>query len=321
MSLLSVENVTAGYGDVQVLWGVDLQLDNKFDHNQWTYFTTMADHLSPDDCIILCSPIPTWAHAGAEPTSFDVLRRLVEEEIEPRGARVVLHLSGDSHHYSRYERQQLQSVRGGTRVPAPRTDGRCRVQYVTAGGGGAFTHPTHHLDDFIDLPVSYEEGATTLALQERGGTGGATPRPTSSGSHRLILRNLLLPLFLRQNLGFLLVPGSVAAMVAFAAFRRPQQLSLMLTTPTLPVFARSLLSSSMGLALILLAVGGWTAFAKPRRGGGQLVARAVGFSHGWAELAFRKPPPLVPNSLMISWLATGPPVIVCVPPTRSCTVV
>jgi len=27
MSLLSVENVTAGYGDVQVLWGVDLHLE------------------------------------------------------------------------------------------------------------------------------------------------------------------------------------------------------------------------------------------------------------------------------------------------------
>ena len=26
MSLLSVENVTAGYGDVQVLWGVDLRV-------------------------------------------------------------------------------------------------------------------------------------------------------------------------------------------------------------------------------------------------------------------------------------------------------
>jgi branched-chain amino acid transport system ATP-binding protein len=27
MSLLSVENVTAGYGDVQVLWGVDLRVE------------------------------------------------------------------------------------------------------------------------------------------------------------------------------------------------------------------------------------------------------------------------------------------------------
>ena len=34
---------------------------------------------------------------------------------------------------------------------------------------------------------------------------------------------------------------------------------------------------------------------------------AVGFSNGCAELALKKPPPLLPSSLMASWLATGPP--------------
>ena len=37
----------------------------------------------------------------------------------------------------------------------------------------------------------------------------------------------------------------------------------------------------------------------------QLV-QVVGFSNGCAELALKKPPPLVPSSLMASWLATGP---------------
>ena len=50
----------------------------------------------------------------------------------------------------------------------------------------------------------------------------------------------------------------------------------------------------------------------------QLV-HAVGFSNGCAELALKKPPPLVPSSLMASWLATGPPVMVCCPPTRVLT--
>ncbi len=43
----------------------------------------------------------------------------------------------------------------------------------------------------------------------------------------------------------------------------------------------------------------------------QLV-HVVGFSNGWELLALKKPPPLVPSSLMISWLATGPPVMCCV---------
>ena len=32
----------------------------------------------------------------------------------------------------------------------------------------------------------------------------------------------------------------------------------------------------------------------------------VGFSNGWAELALKKPPPLVPSSFMASWEASGP---------------
>ena len=46
---------------------------------------------------------------------------------------------------------------------------------------------------------------------------------------------------------------------------------------------------------------------------------AVGFSNGWAEFALKNPPPLVPSSLMASWLATGPPGIVCCPPASVLT--
>ena len=37
-----------------------------------------------------------------------------------------------------------------------------------------------------------------------------------------------------------------------------------------------------------------------------MLESGVGFSKGWAELALKKPPPLVPNSLIASWEATGP---------------
>ena len=48
--------------------------------------------------------------------------------------------------------------------------------------------------------------------------------------------------------------------------------------------------------------------------------QGVGFSNGWAEFALAKPPPFVPSSLIASWLAIGPPVMVCVPPAIVCTV-
>jgi hypothetical protein len=46
-------------------------------------------------------------------------------------ARICAVLSGDMHHYSRYSGQG--------------------PQFITAGGGGAFLHPTHQLPTRIDL--------------------------------------------------------------------------------------------------------------------------------------------------------------------------
>ena len=47
----------------------------------------------------------------------------------------------------------------------------------------------------------------------------------------------------------------------------------------------------------------------------RMLVQALGFSNGCAELALKKPPPLVPSSLMISWLAIGPMEIVCLAPS------
>ena len=44
------------------------------------------------------------------------------------------------------------------------------------------------------------------------------------------------------------------------------------------------------------------------------LVKAFGFSKGWAELALKKPPPLVPSSLMTSCEAIGPPTMDWVPP-------
>ena len=46
------------------------------------------------------------------------------------------------------------------------------------------------------------------------------------------------------------------------------------------------------------------------------LVQAFGFSNGCAELALKKPTPLVPSSLMTSWLAIGPIDMVCFAPSR-----
>ena len=45
----------------------------------------------------------------------------------------------------------------------------------------------------------------------------------------------------------------------------------------------------------------------------------VGFSNGWAALALKKPPPLVPSCLIASCEATGPSASVCLAPSSVVT--
>ena len=42
----------------------------------------------------------------------------------------------------------------------------------------------------------------------------------------------------------------------------------------------------------------------------------LGFSNGCAELALKKPPPLVPSCLITSWLAIGPIEMTCLTPSK-----
>jgi hypothetical protein len=49
-----------------------------------------------------------------------------------RGHTIPLLLSGDTHHYSRYV-------------------GKDERQFITSGGGGAFLHPTHQLEEDVSV--------------------------------------------------------------------------------------------------------------------------------------------------------------------------
>ena len=49
------------------------------------------------------------------------------------------------------------------------------------------------------------------------------------------------------------------------------------------------------------------------------LVSGVGFSNGWALLALKKPPPLVPSSLIASCEATGPSASICLAPSSVVT--
>jgi hypothetical protein len=164
------------------LWGVDIQLHADIDSPQLGYFHDAAQSLAPGDRVILATAEPSWVkEAEGEHGGYQSLLRLMRE-IEERKARVVLVLTGDSHHYARY-------VDGHA---APGTE----THFITAGGGGAFLHGTHTLPRRILLPVSSDPAQSGLGRELKR----STIFPSAAISRQLIRSRIWL--FPRTNLAF-----------------------------------------------------------------------------------------------------------------------
>jgi hypothetical protein len=133
------------------LWGIDIQLNSYIDTPQLSFFTrTVAPKVAPGDSIILCTATPAWVKVEEKPAAWRNLRYFERNVIEPTGARVAMYLSGDLHHYARYQEEPV-----GHAGP-PR-------QRITAGGGGAFLHGTHQLPRRLTL----DEGETKATYTRR----------------------------------------------------------------------------------------------------------------------------------------------------------
>lgn len=138
------------------VWGTDCQLEGYIDQPQIDYFQHAAAYwMKPGSKLILCVADPAWAHVDPKDPdkkfeSFSYLERLAglasmpenrdDHEASwpapgaPMGHTLKLVLTGDSHHYCRYVEYDEDPV-----TPAR--------HYVVCGGGGAFLHPTHQLQD------------------------------------------------------------------------------------------------------------------------------------------------------------------------------
>jgi 3',5'-cyclic AMP phosphodiesterase CpdA len=121
------------------LIGADSQLQGDLDVPQLEYFEKVADrHMKRGDRVVVCLSTPVWIHAHKYRSMGKVLDEtdllyLRERVFAPRGIELKVYLSGDLHHYRRHEELDPD-------------DPASPVQKVTAGGGGAFLHPTHDED-------------------------------------------------------------------------------------------------------------------------------------------------------------------------------
>lgn len=121
------------------LLGVDLQLSHNIDVPQLEYFEKVLQQMKSGDKVILCVPEPYWVKAIKYQDIPEAYEKYVtkEESIElfensfrKKGIKIKLYLAGDLHHYRRFEAGKADET----------------VHKITAGGGGAFLHPTHDFD-------------------------------------------------------------------------------------------------------------------------------------------------------------------------------
>lgn len=172
------------------LLGIDVQLGSDVDVMQERYFRDVAlHHIKEGDRIILCTAEPEWVNekiyakldaAYAEST----LRHFERAVLKPH--HVSVFVAGDLHHYRRHEEM--------------RKDGGQPRQKITAGGGGAFLHPTHKAD--VDKLTA---GGRTYLRQ--------SAYPDEVLSARLSFGNLLFPL---RNPKFIGLAGAVYLFTALS---------------------------------------------------------------------------------------------------------
>ena len=155
------------------LFAIDAQRGAHLDDPQLTFFHTLIrDEVADGARIIMCVPEPGWVQSKNVADAYEsidyFLGRVVSEGGqkvwlgrhgggEPKQLTVPLMVSGDWHHYSRYESVDRE---GATR------------QLITAGGGGAYLYGTHR------LPM---RGTTPVA---RAHASPGTPWPTRTAASR-----------------------------------------------------------------------------------------------------------------------------------------
>lgn len=252
------------------LWGADTQFDTYMDGPQLDYFRRAAADFKDGHRVILVTAKPSWVNANPESKtimkegSWETLSYLENEVIRaaPVDAEVAVTLTGDMHHYARY-----QPVESG--YPRSR---------ITAGGGGAHTSATHGLPRDRDLREPGSDVERNYELRETS--------PSSEESLRL-RSDAILGLATEWKLGLLI--GAIYALVSLliADGIKDQASSL---DGTLEKSVPRLLwdaGTPWSIGLVALLVIGLWQFAEMKKGGrlsAPLKNALFGFGHGAAHV-------------------------------------
>jgi hypothetical protein len=164
--------------DTWWLWCTDIQLADDLDQPQADYFKIIAERMPANSKIILCSAEPGWLYTKTNSKSFQIVEDAAEiAHASGTGLSIPILLSGDTHHYSRYAAEN-------------------GMQFITAGGGGAFLHPTHQLEDEIEFDWVGEKKKVSLKRDPATNqlTENVACYPSRARSRCLLWRNLWFPI-------------------------------------------------------------------------------------------------------------------------------
>jgi len=184
------------------IWGFDSQLGEDVDQPQADYFVAVARKMEPNAKVIICASVPTWLRASLTARDdkqretfyrgLDYIASIIGDECP--GAKIPLVLSGDLHHYTRY----VDEVAG--------------TNFINAGGGGAFLHPTHHsVEDTIEIKWAGITQRLDIGQDNSAEEPQKAIYPPPEKSRELALGNLL---FWYQNWDFCFVLGGLYSICA-----------------------------------------------------------------------------------------------------------
>ncbi len=166
------------------MFGIDIQLNERIDSTQLAFFEKVSHQINPGDQIILCAPTPSWVRETNGYKNATALLASIGELLTATGGKLRLILAGDIHHYARYESADRETDKGD-------------LTLITAGGGGAFMHPTHVLPS--NAAISWQHKDRQIFTKEKC-------YPPTRTSQNLTYKNLL---FLFYNLEFAATLGGI----------------------------------------------------------------------------------------------------------------
>lgn len=239
------------------LVGVDVQLDSDIDIPQVKFFKRIAHRMGEGDRIILCTAEPHWI--------FAKLYKQYDAEINENNLefldkkvfakqKIAVYLSGDLHHYRRHATD----------------DG---LQKITAGGGGAFLHPTHG-DDVSELDGGYK-------LRQSF--------PPESESKKLTWKNLG---FLFLNPWFGVATAMLYMLTCWSVMTNLSRFGLRQLWPAMKVAIAASMANPTAVFWILLVWGGFLMFTDVHSKAYRFIA---GTLHGFAHVL---------AMFFIGWFAT-----------------